>query len=764
MLLTSISLHNFGSFADATIDLNLIPVAVCIGQNGSGKSTLFIDAPLWVLFGKCRVAPDQMIRLGADEMVASITFQLNGQHYRVIRKRSLHTRQGKSELSLQIANDGAWTDASGARIPDTQDKICALLNLDYDLMTSTGLLVQGQADRFTRSTPGERKALLAQILQLDTYAELKTAAGRQVTKAETLGQIAEGQYTTVAALSACAEDIQRRADTHRLTATALQEALQHNDAALLEAVTNQARLAERAEQATLLPAKLQGLKDRIGILIGQQVLKTNARLRAEKIQQNRTVIDAKLEEERLAQDRLTQLDVQRTALQAETLTVSTRINDARLALNDRLKLTLEMNTAQAQLDRHRAAFANETARLERALQVDEQASRLLAQVPCDEGLQARCQFTLQAVEAKARIPERQRELQARPAADESTTAPALTLRALRETQAANDHAWQASEETVATGTTQLQTIARKLELVEIDRRATLHTLKALAAFTSLTQELAQADREIAGLTLDMAQLAVTIGDLKTEEEAASLALLHATETNRDYQAAQTLTGQIRGTIETTRTDLNATTKALAQLEELAVKTQAAAHDAIRLRAEADQYQRDIAQLKRLSDAYGQIPTMILETAIPLIEAEANTLLQRLSSAGLQVTIQTQKALKNRDGLAETLDITVRDCYGERTLENYSGGERARVDLAIRIGLSRLLATRSGARLETLIVDEAFAAVDRAGVDQLIESLPALTKEFQRLLFITHDESFKTAVGHRIHVRKHAQGSSIEIEG
>ena len=215
--LETIELHNFGSFQDATIDLRQIPAAVITGENGAGKSTAFIDAPLAALFGRCRTELDKMIRLGADEMRIAVTFLVNGARYRVIRKRSQKTKAGKSELALQVEIEGAWTDASGARIADTQDKICNLLNLDYDLMTSTGLLVQGQADRFTRATPGERKALLAQILQLDTYALLKTAATRQQTVAKVTADVTGQRATTLAALGSSAGDLQARLDAHRPT-------------------------------------------------------------------------------------------------------------------------------------------------------------------------------------------------------------------------------------------------------------------------------------------------------------------------------------------------------------------------------------------------------------------------------------------------------------------------------------------------------------------------------------------------------------------
>jgi exonuclease SbcC len=764
MNLEQIDVHNFGSFHDATIDLRPIQAAVITGENGAGKSTAFIDAPLAALFGRCRTDMDRMIRLGTDEMRVAVTFQANGARYRVIRKRSTKTKAGKSELALQVEADGAWTDASGARIADTQEKIHALLNLDYDLMTSTGLLVQGQADRFTRATPGERKSLLAQILQLDTYAQLKTAAGRQQTVANTKAEVAGQRYPTLLALGSTADDLQRRRDEHHPKMAELETTILQLEERLSAETTVQARLAARADQATTLPAKLQGLKDRIGVLTAQQVLKNNALHRATKIQTNRAVINAKLREEQANKARLVQLDERRNALQNDAIEWNLKIHTARLTQADRLKLQTQIETAKAAVDRERHIYDSDTGRLVHDRTRDEQTSALLTQVPCDENLQARCQFTIQAIEAKKRIPQLQRQIDERAGLGATiTTAASAALEALQLTERSEYDGWDFEGE-IKGYTARLQAIAKEQDVVEVDRRATLNELTQLATFTVLAAELAQADRDIEALNCDLDHITAALRDLQKEEDAAKLELLAATEASREHKDQLVATERTRRLIAAARIDLAAATKLVAQLEELAATALKAAQEAIALKEEISRHWFEAAQYERLGAAYGQIPTMILETAIPLVETEANALLQRLSSAGLQVTIQTQKTVKSRDGLAETLDITVRDCYGERTLENYSGGERARVDLAIRIGLSRLLATRAGARLETLIVDEAFAAVDRAGVDQLIETLPALTKEFRRLLFITHDESFKTAVGHRISVRKSAQGSTIEIEG
>jgi exonuclease SbcC len=166
----------------------------------------------------------------------------------------------------------------------------------------------------------------------------------------------------------------------------------------------------------------------------------------------------------------------------------------------------------------------------------------------------------------------------------------------------------------------------------------------------------------------------------------------------------------------------------------------------------------------LADAYQKIPVLIMENAIPMLEHEANGILGRISSSGMKVRLDTQKTLKSRDGLAETLDIVVRDVFGERPYEAYSGGERFRLDLALRVGLSKLLANRAGARLETLVIDEGLGSLDDDGLNQLRECLGALQQEFKLVLVVTHVDAMKHTFPHQIVVTKDNTGSSVTVEG
>src|SRR5207244_4656498 len=104
-------------------------------------------------------------------------------------------------------------------------------------------------------------------------------------------------------------------------------------------------------------------------------------------------------------------------------------------------------------------------------------------------------------------------------------------------------------------------------------------------------------------------------------------------------------------------------------------------------------------------------------------------------------------------LISTLDVNVSDELGTRPYELFSGGEKFRVDFAIRIALSKLLARRAGAPLQMLAIDEGFGTQDRWGCDRLIAAIKTIEKDFERILVITHLDEIKEAFPVRIEVEK-----------
>ncbi|OGE27729.1 hypothetical protein A3D02_01120, partial [Candidatus Daviesbacteria bacterium RIFCSPHIGHO2_02_FULL_39_41] len=170
-------------------------------------------------------------------------------------------------------------------------------------------------------------------------------------------------------------------------------------------------------------------------------------------------------------------------------------------------------------------------------------------------------------------------------------------------------------------------------------------------------------------------------------------------------------------------------------------------------------EKEKQNFEELSLAFGKkgIQAMIIETAIPEIEDEANKLLDKLTDGRMKVAFLTQREGKTTDNIIETLDIIISDEMGQRPYDLYSGGETFRVNFAIRLAISKLLTRRAGARLQFLVIDEGFGTQDAQGRTRIVEVLDLIKNDFEKILIITHLEELKEEFPVRIEVSKTSIG-------
>ena len=166
----------------------------------------------------------------------------------------------------------------------------------------------------------------------------------------------------------------------------------------------------------------------------------------------------------------------------------------------------------------------------------------------------------------------------------------------------------------------------------------------------------------------------------------------------------------------------------------------------------------------LQKAFGKkgIQALIIAETTPQIEIETNEILSRLTDNQIHITIDSLRTKKDGD-TEETLDIKIADDLGERPYDLYSGGEAFRTDFALHIALSKVLASRSGAQLRTLFIDEGFGTQDQHGIDQIIETIQAIKDDFDKIIVVTHLPELKDVFPVQIEVEKHPEtGSTFEL--
>ena len=313
---------------------------------------------------------------------------------------------------------------------------------------------------------------------------------------------------------------------------------------------------------------------------------------------------------------------------------------------------------------------------------------------------------------------------------------------------------------------QLQAVEAEIARLAYDATAHLQARKQLEALQQAPTRWAQVQEAEQVLPQEQASLAQLEARWQREEQRlaedqAELARLEQelqalSQAQRTWEQARRAAEEAHRAWEQAHGRLAATQQRLASLEGV--------------RARYKELKKEIAQTRDqrrryalLEEAFGRkgLQAMLIEAALPELENEANRLLARLSDGRMHVRLQTQRE-KRSGGVQEVLDIIIADELGSRPYELYSGGEAFRVDLSLRIALSRLLARRAGAALQALFIDEGFGTQDAQGRESLVDALHMIQDEFALILVITHIDELKDHFPVRILVEKTPQGSVYRV--
>ncbi len=172
----------------------------------------------------------------------------------------------------------------------------------------------------------------------------------------------------------------------------------------------------------------------------------------------------------------------------------------------------------------------------------------------------------------------------------------------------------------------------------------------------------------------------------------------------------------------------------------------------------------VQDLNLLERAFGRdgIPKAIMETMIGKLQDEANRYLSRLTHGRFSLGFRLARVLQGGSAEAETVDISVQDELGERPYETYSGGEKFRIDFAVRVALANLLSRRRGAALQTLILDEGFGTQDKEGLDAIKEAVDEIGRDFALIAFVTHLDELASQFPAIIEITKDSEGSNCRV--
>ena len=774
-------------------------MAVLSGNNGAGKSSV-IDGIRFALFGFARGSSlDSVITHGEQNCSVEFIFALGEETYRVLRKRS-SKGSGSTMLSFSISAPHPealveelepgfdWQGLDGKSVAETQKRIEGVLKMTDRLFTATACANQGNAAAFSAAKPAERKSILGEILDLEDW-ERFAEAGRGEVRAQLIDNGSSADLINllnqqVATLDPLNEELaffQQDISNYETLAAEKQAAkdagLQQKESLIAEQAAAEERTrqyAEKQKAVAELRIQIEASDKRIASLRATADALPGLRHKQEHLEAARVEeqeLEAKRQQYQALVDELKALEYQSNTLRQEWATKRTAlINAQRFDQQQRSKaielLELEITSKNNQ-------WVSGVEKLEQQIALLEKQANPLGEVPCASvpNLAEMCPLIKGAREAKQQLPTIQAESQALQAHD-----PALDMKpeieqlesedaALRESEAA---ALAALPEECPEAAAIVQEISSlKKQQAEVSYDAARH--QAVKLELRNVQDLQEQVSKAEAAAAQLAEASANRRDVAQRLEAAVEALNAAKpEEAKDFTrlltAITTQLEQIGVEIQVLADKVKAAHQSEARLEQSIEQAKAAEEKAEVVRLDLAAGEKRLVVLKALAEGYSKkgAPALLIELAIPDLEAEANEVLALLSDGQMGLNLISQRETQNGKGLSETLDILVSQGARQQAYEDYSGGERMRVDLALRIGLSKLLTRRAGARCEILICDEVCAPLDLAGQDLFIECLQRLSDQFASILCISHIERLKDAFPTSIEITKDINGSRLEV--
>lgn len=543
-------------------------------------------------------------------------------------------------------------------------------------------------------------------------------------------------------LSSRADRLRRLDRDRSLLLAAIEKARAAIEGELKQAGADRQRLKEREQEKRELVEEIRRREEEIAGLECLEEERQNEQLALESLRQEEARIGEQVRQiEATLKEEAEKFDLLKGALAARCPVCEEPLApEKRLELGRRLKRERQENERRLkEAQEAGAAVASQIAAKEQA--VNAFWRQLQGERAAREQL-ARAQQRLEACEkALAELP----ALEARLAENQRLLAEGAFALAEREGLTALEKEIAALEYDEG----EVRALKRRLqELATIEQE---HAALQTATATLQTEQnyLAQLEEWIDAREAAVAEDAATQARLDTELEA----LPRVTEELRAAEAAREEAAALQ----------KASARRLAVCDEKLEQCARLKEEAARKRVERTAAEKERLNYDDLARIFGRngIPALIIENALPEIENEANQILSKLTENSLHIAFRTQRDLKNRS-VTETLEIDISDEMGTRRLECFSGGESFRIHFAIRIALSRLLARRAGAPLQTLVIDEGFGSQDSEGRDRLVEAIRAVQDDFEKILVITHIDELKDAFPTRIEITKNHLGSQIHM--
>ncbi|MFA5037571.1 MAG: SMC family ATPase [Candidatus Izemoplasmatales bacterium] len=696
-------------------------------SNGAGKTSI-IDAICLCLF-KCTTRGTENDDVVNDDMTngwASLTFMGSDQAYQAQYERDKSLRKTIWKIYQQM--EGKWVDISGKTLSETEQIIESIIGMNYKTFSNSILFAQNGVSLFLEGRDSDRKKLFTQILDLDALD-----AALQTTR------------DSASAINKQIGEASRVKETHEATIS------QEKDIKM-EIGVIEAQQANVAKQISETNTAIKAHNDAAGLL------KQKADL-GEKI----TTISRSLD------------DLEGSRKRAESAK-SARLSDCQRSLE----------AANEQLEKIKSGSADL-----------EEVERHLGEIEAGEAVESSFKEKKDKLEqdsaiARTEISQRQKEIKVLDAmakqldsCDENDHCP-YCAQSLDDTARQNVHLKIDMEREEKEG---------QIDDLEFEIRGHAEEVEKLEEAFEPTRKLLDGGKTRKALVAKQQKVKALVESKPTWEAQVKAAEATKVEAEAEYQEAiasinerkKGLEGE-RETLESTLASVNAaladayipdsTPEQLSEdlkklnaerdklIGELGGKKQALenikqAKAALKdVKEQIENLQNDLAYEKFLEEMFGAdgIKALIINSVTPRLTDLANQYL--LATTDKPISIEFVTSYEGKSKTIEDFKILVTRGLKTSDVRSFSGGEKKKIEFAVRFAVSDIIREKAGCNAEFLFLDEPFDGLDEKSIAMATTLLRSLGEQFPTIFAMCHIAYAKDQFDREILVRNVGGASRI----
>lgn len=757
-----LTIKNFLSYGDEpqTIHLDINSIISFTGNNGHGKSAL-LEAITWALWGQARrgqgvsKSDDMIMHLGSQSMFVTLEIRVKNDHYKIHRTCEKKHNRIFTGLELYSCHDNTQTNLSSSHQKDTQLLIEKIIGISYDMFINTVYLKQGSSNEFSKKTAKERKDILCSILKIDQIEEIRQKILDDIkvilqdravhlkleerlldTKKEQQLSIYQSNFDI---LSIQLTEIKKDLNTQQEEYTQLQNTfLEHN--------------TKYIEKNKIV----EGCQKNI------QYLYTNYTIDNISYQQYKK---ASIELEKI--HTYNQSEIQITEVKHKILELENNKKKIQDEHNQIIKT--HHTTLQNELlinNKHIVSFL-ENADDCKVFQLKQELYHIDTIMNNYANNVDNCFFCNTPINNTNSI-----QTHLNKYTEKKLLLEKDIIRFTLEKNITLDN-FELIKKNKIIQYEQIQNQIQnelKNKIKEIDDQKKIYLAQEAeynkGAIYKEKKTFLEEEIRLFQTKEITAKLKKTIQGLyENKNKIKELEFILKNE--------KLVIDSKKIELDTKKQTLENKTKELAEIEKklheinnyLSLLKEQITEDKNELAALQEKIKEIESTLKIKSNlahilSKNNLQAALIEEAIPIIEEEANIILQKLTNGSSKIYIESIKDLKS-GSIKETLDIKIADHIGIRYYEFFSGGESFRIDLALRIALVKLLAQKSGHYIKTFIIDEGFGSQDSHSLEIMIDTLYMLQNEFDLIIIISHLNDMKEQFPIQFHIEKTMRGSTIK---